>query len=143
MIDETGTVVEIRGDLALVRTERGSACEGCGSAGFCHLSEENDECTVEAENLCHAQTGQKVRVAVPTASFLKGTFFLYLFPLIGLFAGMTAGVFFSKLYFKGSEELFAALGSLLGLFLFFLLQRLINKRFEQDRRYLPVVVEVL
>ncbi|MEK6776390.1 MAG: SoxR reducing system RseC family protein [bacterium] len=143
MIEEIGTVVEIHEGWALVRTERSSACAGCASMGLCHITEGGDECTVEADNPDHAVIGQKVRVAVPISGFLKGTFFLYLFPLAGLFAGMVAGLWLAGQYARGREDLFAAAGALLGLLLFFALQRLFNKRFERNKEFRPRIVEVL
>lgn len=143
MIEEVGIVVELHGGRALVRTERSSACEGCGSAAFCRLSEGQDECTVEVQNPVHAGLGQKVRVGIPTASFLKGTFLLYLFPLVGLFTGMASGYLLAGSHFQGREDLFAGSGGVFGLLLFFVLQRLANRRFEENSRYRPVILEVL
>jgi len=143
MIEEIGTVVELHGTQALVRTARSSACAGCSSAGFCQMSDEGDECTVEAENSLHAGVGEKVRIAIPTSSFLKGIFLLYLFPLIGLFSGMIAGYVLAEKYFTGKTDNFAAVGAIIGLLIFFVLQRLINRKIEQDPRYRPVVVKVL
>ncbi len=142
MIEEWGTVVQVRGRRAVVRTERGHACEGCGSAGFCSLSEGDDVCTVEADNPAHASVGEKVRVAIPTSRFLTGTFFLYGFPLIGLFLGMAAGIALARARSSSEADLFAAAGSLLGLLVFFLLQRLLNSWFEKSGRFRPVIVGV-
>ncbi len=136
MIEEIGFVVQVGENTAVVRTERSSACEGCASAGFCHMAEGEQEVSVEAENPLHAVKGQKVRISIPTASFLKGTFMLYLFPLIGLFAGMIPG-------YLWRGETGSAAGGLLGLFSFFLLQRVINRYFVADRRYRPVITEIL
>ena len=143
MIEEIGTIIEIHEGRALVRTDRSSACSGCASMGLCHVTESGDERTVEADNPGHAVIGQKVRVAVPTSSFLKGTFFLYLFPLIGLFSGMAAGLWFAGRYAKGREDLFAAASALIGLLIFFFLQRLFNKRFERNKVFRPRIVEAL
>jgi sigma-E factor negative regulatory protein RseC len=143
MIEEIGTVVEVDGNVALVRTERGSACEGCGSSGFCHMAEGDSEATVEAENVFHAAVGQKVRVAIPTASFLKGTFFLYMFPLIGFFSGVGCGLLIADLLSGADRDLFAALGGALGLLLFFVLQRFFNRNFERSRRFRPVIRDII
>jgi sigma-E factor negative regulatory protein RseC len=143
VIEEWGTVVQLHGRRALVRTERSHACDGCASAGFCNLSEGDEACTVEAENPGQAAVGEKVRVAIPTSRFLTGTFFLYLFPLIGLFLGMAVGSILARVQSSGETELFAACGSLLGLLLFFLLQRLLNSRFEKSGRFRPVIVGVV
>ncbi len=143
MIEEWGTVVQLHGRRALVRTARSHACDGCGSAGFCHFSEADEACTVEADNPSRAGVGEKVRVAIPTSRFLTGTFFLYLFPLIGLFLGMAAGGALARVQASGEADLFAACGSLIGLLVFFLLQRLLNSWFEKSGRFRPVIVGVV
>jgi sigma-E factor negative regulatory protein RseC len=143
MIEEIGTVVEVHNSRALVRTEKSSACEGCGSSGLCHSLENKDECTVEAQNPSHARIGQRVRVAIPTSTFLKGTFLLYLFPLIGLFIGMGAGYLLASEFSQGQEDLYAAAGSVIGLILFFILLRVMNRKVEQNRQFWPVITEIL
>ncbi|NOY53756.1 MAG: SoxR reducing system RseC family protein [Deltaproteobacteria bacterium] len=142
MIEEIGVVVSVEGTKATVRTERSHACEGCASAGFCNLSEGEGAVTVVAKNPLEASVGQTVRVAIPTESFLSGTFFLYLFPLIGLFAGMAAGIYFSGIFSLKARDPAAASGALIGLVLFFLLQRLFNQRISGSPRFQPAIVEI-
>jgi len=136
-------VVKLEGTKATVRTKRSWACEGCASAGFCNLSEGDDAVAVLAENPLAATVGQTVRVAIPTESFLSGTFFLYLFPLIGLFAGMAVGVHLSALFSLKEQDPAAGVGAIIGLVLFFLLQRLFNRRIAGSPRFQPAIVEIL
>lgn len=143
MIEEIGTVVETRGNLALVRTERGGACAGCGSATFCHMAEGEKEAIVEAENRLHAAVGQKVRVSIPASTFLAGTLFLYMFPLGGLFLGMACGSLIAGRSPGADHDLLAAAGSLGGLCLFLLIQRLFNSRFRRNRRFRPVISHMI
>ncbi len=143
MIEEWGTVVQVRGRRAMVRTERSHACEGCASAGFCNLSEGDDVCMVEADNPSHAGLGERVCVAIPTSRFLTGTFFLYLFPLIGLVLGMAVGIAMARARSSPEPDLFAAAGSVVGLLAFFLLQRLLNSWFEKSGRFRPVIMNVV
>ncbi len=100
-------------------------------------------CTVEADNPSQASVGEKVCVAIPTSRFLTGTFFLYLFPLVGLFLGMAAGIALARAQAWHETDLFAAAGSVLGLLVFFLLQRLLNSRFERSGRFRPVIVNIV
>lgn len=143
MIEEIGTVVETRGNLALVRTEGGGACGGCGSATFCHMAEGDKEAIVEAENRLNAAVGQKVRVAIPTPTFLAGTLFLYMFPLAGLFLGMACGAMIAGRLPEADHDLLAAAGSLVGLCLFLLIQRLFNSQFRRNHRFRPVISHMI
>ncbi|MDX1763674.1 MAG: SoxR reducing system RseC family protein [bacterium] len=143
MIEEIGTVVETRGRLAMVQTERGGACAGCASATFCHMAEGEKDAIVEAENGLHAAVGQKVRVAVPTSVFLTGTLFLYMFPLAGLFGGMACGFMLAQGLPGADHDLLAAAGSILGLILFLLIQRLFNNRFRRSHRFRPVISQMI
>ncbi len=143
MIEEVGIVVEVEGTKATVRTERSQACEGCASAGFCNLSEGDETMTIVAQNLLGATVGRTVRVAIPTAGFLQGTFFLYLFPLIGLFSGMAVGIYFADILTLEEQDPAAALGALTGLVLFFLIQRLCNRRIAGSPRFQPSIIKIL
>lgn len=92
MIEEVGTIVELRGKhVALVLCEKNSMCEHCATAGACHIGDDGRARTVEAVNAIGAQVGDKVRVAVSTRTFLQSGFILYILPLIALVVGAVIG----------------------------------------------------
>ena len=92
MIEEVGTVVELRGKhLAMVLCQKSSLCDHCATAGACHIKDDGRARLVEARNPLGATVGDRVRVAVSTRSFLQSSFLLYIVPLIALVAGAVIG----------------------------------------------------
>jgi sigma-E factor negative regulatory protein RseC len=92
MIEEVGTVVELRGKhLAVVLCQKSNLCEHCPTSGACHIGDNGRERLVEAHNPLGAAVGDRVRVAVSTRSFLQSSFLLYIVPLIALVVGAIIG----------------------------------------------------
>lgn len=92
MIEEVGTVVELRGrHVAMVLCQKSSLCEHCATSGACHVGDDGRERLVEANNHLGATVGDKVRVAVSTRTFLQSGFVLYIVPLIALVIGAVTG----------------------------------------------------
>jgi sigma-E factor negative regulatory protein RseC len=92
MIEETGTVVELRGkQIAMVVCEKSSLCEHCATSGACHIGDDGRARMVEAYNPLGAAVGDKVRVAVSTRTFLQSGFIVYIVPLLALVVGAVVG----------------------------------------------------
>jgi sigma-E factor negative regulatory protein RseC len=92
MIEEIGTVVELRGKHgAMVLCQKSNMCEHCATSGACHIGDNGRERVVEAHNPLGAAVGDRVRVAVSTRSFLQSSFLLYIVPLIALVVGAVIG----------------------------------------------------
>jgi sigma-E factor negative regulatory protein RseC len=92
MIEEVGTVVELRGrQVARVLCQKSSLCEHCATSGACHIGDDGRERVVEASNHLGATVGDRVRVAVSTRTFLQSGFVLYIVPLIALVIGAVVG----------------------------------------------------
>lgn len=88
MIEETGTVKRVEGIMAFVDVPRKSACEGC-TAGTCKPEEKFME--LEALNQAGAAVGQRVRVAVKSSVYMKGSMVVYGLPALALVVGAVVG----------------------------------------------------
>lgn len=88
MIEEIGTVKSTSGMMAIVTVPRKSACEGC-TAGTCKPEEQSME--IEAVNHAGAVAGQRVRVAIKSLAYMKGSMVVYGLPAIGLVVGAVLG----------------------------------------------------
>lgn len=86
-IEESGTVIEVRGPTALVRLKRSSACSGCASAGQCHAGRGESEQLLETRNEIGAVVGNAVRVAVSARAVIHASAIIYLLPVVGLLVG--------------------------------------------------------
>ena len=96
MIEETGRVVEVRGDTAWVETERVSSCTGCAGKTGCGTALlarvfGNRRNRVQALNPVRAATGEQVVIGVQEGALVRGSAIMYLVPLTGLLAGAVIG----------------------------------------------------
>jgi sigma-E factor negative regulatory protein RseC len=89
-MEETGTVVEIRGQVALVSTVAKGACHSCSARGVCHLGGDNTM-VVEAWNRRGARVGDTVLIRLSSRSVLGAAFLLYLVPLLVFLGGFILG----------------------------------------------------
>jgi positive regulator of sigma E activity len=100
MIEETGTVKSTEGNMAIVAVARKSACEGCTS-GICKPDAQTME--IEALNQAGAGVGQKVRVTIKSALYMKSSMIVYGIPAIGLVAGAVLGKEVLSGIFRGTD----------------------------------------
>ena len=91
MATEQGVVLRTDSESAWVKTVRSSACEGCTARESCHTTGGGQDMEVEAINLVGARVGDRIVLSFETASLLKATFLIYLFPIIVLIAGAAIG----------------------------------------------------
>lgn len=86
--------------MAIVSIPRKSACEGC-TAGTCRQEEQSME--IEAVNQAGAAEGQRVRVAIKSSAYMKGSMVVYGLPAIGLVVGAVLGKEVVSGFFKGVD----------------------------------------
>lgn len=92
MIEETGTVLELKGKhTAVVMCKKSSLCENCATSGSCMLGEDDHTRLIEVQNSLSAAIGDRVLIATTTKSFLQSSFLLYMVPLIALVVGAVVG----------------------------------------------------
>lgn len=117
MIEETGRVIALEGDSLWVETIQRSAChscavqKGCGQGTLARFAGKPaairvlpGDCDLHSLNL-----NDQVVIGIPEDVIVRGTFFIYLFPLIALVAGAVLGASFSP------SDLSVGLGAVLGL----------------------------
>jgi len=85
-MEEIGIIVENKGNFAIVKIEKNdrTGCKGCG---LCR-SGRNGGLYIESENFIGAETGEKVRVAIPGESIFIAAVFIYGIPLAGFILGI-------------------------------------------------------
>jgi len=90
MPTESGIVMEVKGEMAVVKTWRSEACHNCQSKGFCDAIS-GAEMIVEARNRAGAATGDRVVIEISEGAFLSGSFIAYFLPVLALVGGIIAG----------------------------------------------------
>jgi sigma-E factor negative regulatory protein RseC len=82
---EQGVVLRTDSEAAWVKTVRSSACEDCTARGSCHTTGGGQDMEVKAINTAGASVGDRIVLSFETASLLKATFLIYVFPIILMF----------------------------------------------------------
>ncbi len=91
MAREIGVVIKIKGENAVVKTQRKAACEGCSEKSTCHSMGGTRELEIEALNPVHARIGDRVTLEFATGRMLQLSLLLYIFPIAALLAGAVIG----------------------------------------------------
>ena len=144
MIEEVGTVVELKGKLvAVVMCTKSSLCENCATNGNCALGDDGNTRLIEVQNPLAAGVGEQVRIATTTKSFLQSSFLLYIVPLIALVIGATAGILVGENVPTGLDP--NLLSAIFGVFFMcgsFLILRVGSSVLNKES-YMPKIVEIL
>ena len=142
MATEQGIVIRTDTKTAWVKTKKTKACEGCSSRGACSAMGGGEEMEVEAINAAGGRVGDHVVLSFETASLLKATFLVYVFPIIGLLIGALIGQKLALL-FSFNESLLSVISGLLlcGLALFFV--KIKGNRMAQQEEYRPKIIRIL
>jgi len=141
MIEETGVVKGIEGNMARVIVQRRGECEKCAATSIC---EPIGGMEIEALNPIHAKVGQTVKVAIRPAAYLKGSIIVYGLPLIALIVGAIFGENIAKAYLKGlSPDIVATVSGFAFLLITFIIIRIWSKKAETKLEYKPVIEEIV
>lgn len=145
MVQENAVVIKVEGASAWVETQRQSACascavnKGCGSAVLSQALGRKRN-IVRVEHSEALQVGDRVVLGMDDAAFVKGSFAVYIVPLLLMFVMAVIGQTFASALGSESEGLtilFAGLGMVLG---FYWLKRF-SKRNRCNSDYHPRVIQ--
>ena len=143
-IEESGTVIEVHSQTALVRLRRSSSCSGCASAGQCHAGHGENEQLLEARNEAGATAGDSVLVAVSAGAVLTASARIYLMPVIGLLVGAGAAQVLADAIISAQAAANATgFGGIAGAILGVLLGRRLGKRAAHGEAPLPKITRIL
>ncbi len=131
-----GVVKEVDKKYAVVEMERQ---EMCGECHACDYITGKKNCTLRCTREIECQVGDKVELKLEQTTFLKATYVMYGFPLIGLIIGVVLGFGASKLFLAGSEDLWVLVGGLLGTVLPLLGIKRIEKQ-GKFKKFLPRII---
>lgn len=144
MATEEGVVFKMGdsgSETAWVKTTRSSACESCSSRHACQADGGGKEMEVEAINTADARVGDRIVLSLETASLLKATFLLYVFPILAMIAGALLGQMIAVM--RGSDP--SGLSALFGFLFFglaFIIIRIMGRRLSTNASYKPEIIKV-
>lgn len=141
-MEEVGVVKSVQGRFAIVSVpKKQGVCEHC-TAGSCHISGEESE--MEALNDAGAVEGQKVRVALRSYSYLKGSAIIYGLPVLCLIIGAILGKeFLPPLFPRSDPNMLSAAGGFGLFFISFAAVWAWSRKAEKKLEYKPVIEEIL
>jgi sigma-E factor negative regulatory protein RseC len=143
---EEGIVIKIdsTGDqTAWVQTVRSSACESCSERGSCTTEGGSKLMEVKVLNPAGARVGDRVVLMIRTASLLKVTFLLYIFPVLCLLGGALIG---QQLALARGYSDPTRLSALMAFAFFggaFVMIRLRGKSMGRSNEYSPRIIKIL
>lgn len=141
-MEEIGIIKSIDGMTAkVVISRKSSCCESC-TKDSCDVPEDGIE--TEAINAAGAQVGQRVKIVMSTFTYFKGTFLVYIIPIVALITGAILGATYLPLFIKGTDpDQLAALGGFALFFISFLLIKILLKNMDKKIEYKSVIEKVI
>ena len=146
-----GTVIETRGDRALLSTSRRGICDGCSERSACSFESSggiedayggaaSDE--IEVLNPINARPGQTVEFDLPGHAELKVSLLIWAVPIVALIAGAAAGA--KLLAATGlSVDLATLIGAAAGIGLGFAIVVACDRRAARTRTLVPRIKKIV
>lgn len=112
-VPETGRVIKLDRDMAVVMLHGGESCKGCGAAaiGLCKAS--GLTATLTVKNTKHAVPGDTVTVALDKSVQRRGFLLAYGIPVICFMGGTILGYVMGREFSMPSLEVITGFASLL------------------------------
>ena len=142
MATEQGIVLRADAEAAWVKTVRSSSCEGCTAKGACHSMGGGNEMEVKALNTAGARAGDRIVLSFETASLLKATFLIYVFPIILLIVGAALGQMLAPFIEFSPSALSVLLGFAFFFTALFIMKSRANKMAKKNA-YQPKITKIL
>jgi len=145
MIEETGQVVEVRGDFAWIDSERRSTCggcsvrNGCGTAALARVLGQR-RVRLRVLNHIHARVGDTVVVGIAESGLIRGSLAVYVAPLAAFFGGALAGQFAGNYFFYVESDIAAICGAVAGLGAGLVWLRRFSRATATDASFQPVIL---
>ena len=142
MIEEEGVVKEVRGNKALVLTDRKAQCGQCVAKGYCQMLGGGKEMLSEALNPIGAKSEDIVRIGIPAGTVTKASMVVYMIPAMGIVVGATLGYYIGKLYGLHSD-LSTLIGSLAGIGISMVFVRLLSNVLGRRPSYQLEIIKII
>lgn len=136
---EVGEVVRIKGDMAVVRIQRSSACRHCGACG---LGAGPDDMLLTLPNSLNAKPGDLVEVSLESGQLLKASAITYLIPLVALIVGVIVGYALGG-YMAVDRQLAGAVLGLVFTAVAFGVIRALDPVFKRSNHFTPRMISIL
>lgn len=142
MIEEEGVVKEVRGEKALVLTDRKAQCGQCTARGFCEMLGGGKEMLSEALNPIGAKAEDAVKIGIPSGTVTKASMVVYMIPAVGIVGGASLGYCIGKLY-SLHLDLSTLIGSLAGIGVSMIFVRILSSALGKRPSYQLEIIKII
>jgi len=130
---ETGTVIKLKKDLAVVRIERKSACDSCK---MCAIRPNSPHIDVNVKNEVSAKVNDIVEIYLTDGAVIKSSLIVYVIPLVFALIGLIIGLMFKNQV----AQLLMFVGFLvLGFVCVYLIDRAIRRKEKYKQKILKIL----
>jgi len=146
MIKQQAWVIGVEQNAVIVETQRSSSCghcadkQGCGTATLAKAMSSN-QTTLRLNTDIKVNIGDQVTLSIDESALLKGSLFIYLFPLISLILAAIFGDYCAR-FFNIDNELLSILCGLCG-FIASLLFARFNPRARQFQQAIQPTISAV
>ena len=142
MATETGQIIRLENNDAVVRITRTDACSSCSQKNNCGvMTGDSHKTDIRVANKVAAQPGDMVTVEIGTGSLLKAAFLLYLFPILCMMIAATMGKLAADAL--GINETAPSMGMGLGFFILsFVVVRIRGNKMARKEAYRPRITRI-
>jgi len=147
MLKESGIVIEVFDQFAIVQTERTSYCgqctanKGCGTASLSSVLGQKYT-RIKVINHGFVKVGDKVVIGLEEQALLKSSVVLYLLPLLSLFVFALGYEMLVTIGEWPHYEPLTILAGILGLFIGLNLAKRIIRQFSKETKLKPVMLQM-
>ena len=139
-MSETGQVIEKRdNNRLLIKLQRQEACAKCRA---CSAGMKTEEMLLEAENMCNAQVGDKVDIALEETDFMKAVLIMYGIPFACFVTGLFATYFILTDFNINNAEIISFVTGILLVLVSYLVIHRFEPHFKKDN-YVPKAVNIV
>jgi sigma-E factor negative regulatory protein RseC len=141
MNEEPAKVIEIYGDGKVkVEMKKNAACKTCAAKSNCFGLSKNTR-HITAIDPIGVKVGNFVKLKLNAKNKIKASVFLFIIPLIFLVSGFFLGSSLAtKVGKEASSETWGVLSGMVFFAFSFIILKLINHRYEQHEKHLPIIV---
>lgn len=138
-MSEIGQVMEKRdNNRLLVKLKRQEACAKCRA---CSAGMKTEEMLLQAENLCNANVGDNVEIALEEADFMKAVLIMYGIPFLCFIGGIMGTYFLLQSISAQNAEIISFCVGLVSVVISYLIIHCFEPHFKKDN-YVPKAIKI-
>ncbi|NOY66089.1 MAG: SoxR reducing system RseC family protein [Gammaproteobacteria bacterium] len=147
MLEEEAIVIKAEDEYIWVEARSSSSCSNCSAKQGCGTASLQKWYSRKPNQLRIVNTkgfsvGDKVIIGIPEQAVVKGSFMIYMLPLLALIAGAIAGSAFGNWLYPGFSEVFSIVTGFAAFLLCFRWLRGYTFKYARRADYQPIALRL-